>query len=54
MSPANGHAQKAPTRTPAPPPAMLTPQLFRFPQNGSENWWRPWKYRLTHRKSNGG
>jgi|GraSoi2013_115cm_1033766.scaffolds.fasta_scaffold225792_1 hypothetical protein len=31
MSPANGHAQKDRTTTSAPPPAMLTPSVVRFP-----------------------
>src|SRR5690242_9081420 len=31
MSPANGHAQKVRTTTSAPPPAMLTPSVVRFP-----------------------
>ena len=31
MSPANGHAQKDPTPTSAPPPAMLTPSVIQIP-----------------------
>ncbi len=54
MSAPNGQPRKIVLPHPARRLRCWHPEFFRFPRNGSKNWWRPWKCRLIPRKSNGG